>query len=208
MAWMVTAEARRFGPVVNLALRAAMFAMLIEVLRAGRQDPRFAGKGIGVRFGLVAMPSSLLVPALWARSKRRRRAAGLRADPYPAWMDNLWLSLLALDLAGNVFDLYDRYTHFDLIPHAHGTGALTAVFAWLFDLSPLGAVAAASVGHSLLEAQEYASDKAFGFRNVRGWWDVVGDLSAGAVGSVAYALAYQRFVRQPGHEAPSLLRGM
>jgi hypothetical protein len=204
---MVRVDPGAVGLVVNVALRAGMLAMLVEVLRAGRQDPRFVGKGIGVRFGLVAMPSSLLVPALWARSSWRRRAAGLPADAYPWSMDDLWLSMLALDLAGNVLDLYDRYTHFDLIPHAHGTGAVTATFAWLFDLPPGRAIALASLGHGLLEAQEYASDKVFAFRNVRGWWDVVGDLSAGAVGSVTYALAYERFVRRAGREAPSPLRG-
>ena len=124
------------GIVVNVVLRASMLAMLAAVTRAGRDDPRYVGKGSGVRFGLVAMPSSLLVPALWLRGRGRRRAAGLRPDPYPFWMDDLWISLLALDLAGNVLDLYDRYTHFDLIPHAHGTGALTVTVAWLLRLPP------------------------------------------------------------------------
>lgn len=191
------------GIVVNLALRASMLAMLAAVVRAGRDDPRYFGKGIGVRFGLVALPSSLLVPVLWLRMRRSRRAAGLSADPYPFWMDDLWISLLALDLAGNVFNLYDRHKHFDLMPHAHGTGALTVVVAWLLRLPPRRAIAVASVLHGLLEAQEYASDKAFGFRNVRGWWDVAGDLSAGAVGSVAYAVAYERLVRRAGREAAS-----
>ena len=55
-------------------------------------------------------------------------------------------------------------------------------------------------------AQEIASDKAFGLRNVRGWWDVAGDLGAGVVGAVAYAAAYQRWVRDAGREPPSPLR--
>jgi hypothetical protein len=193
------------GIVVNLALRTSMLAMMAAVVRAGRDDPRYAGKGIGVRFAAFALPSSLLVPGVWFRARGLRRASGQPADPYAAWMDDLWLSMLALDLAGNVFNLYDRYKHFDLIPHAHGTGALTVTVAWLLQLPPQGAVAVASVLHGLLEAQEYASDKAFGFRNVRGWWDVAGDLSAGAAGSVAYAVAYERLVRRPGREAASPL---
>ena len=196
---------RTGGLLLDVALRAGMFAMLGSVLRAGRADPRYVGKGIGVRFGLVAMPASLVVPALWLRGRRQRQAIGLPPDPFPAWMDDLWISMLALDLAGNVFDLYDRTKHFDLIPHAHGTGALTVTVAWLRGLPPERAIAVASVLHGLLEAQEYASDKAFGFRNVRGWWDVVGDLSAGAVGSVTYAVAYEHFVRRSGREAPSPL---
>jgi hypothetical protein len=200
-------ESRIVGPAVNVALRGGMLVLLASVLRAGRQDPRYAGKGIGVRFGLVAMPSSLLVPALWLRARRRGPASHGAPEPYPAWMDDVWLSMLALDLAGNVFDLYDRYKHFDLIPHAHGTGALTVTLAWLLRLPPRRAIAVASVLHGLLEAQEYASDKVFGFRNVRGWWDVAGDLGSGAVGSVAYAVAYEHLVRRAGREAPSPLSG-
>ena len=194
------------GALVNVALRIGTVAMLAEVLRAGRSDRRFAGKGIGVRFAAVGLPSSLIVPALWLGSRGRRRDAGLPPIPYPTWMDNAWLSMLALDLAGNVFDLYDSYTHFDLVPHAHGTGVVTVVAAWLFDLSPAGAIGVATVGHILLEVQEYASDVAFGFRNVRGQWDTIGDLTAGVVGSVAYAAAYDRLVRRANREPPSLLR--
>jgi hypothetical protein len=193
------------GSAVSVALRAAMVAMLAAVLRAGPTDPRYVGKGIGTRFGLFAMPASMLVPALWAR--RRLVAARRPAPPpaYPAWMDSAWLSMLALDLVGNVFDLYDRHAHFDLIPHAHGTGVLTVTVAWLLQVPMTRAIAIATVLHVLLEAQEVASDVVFGYRNVRGVWDEVGDLSAGAVGSLVYAAAYQRFVRDAGREAESPL---
>ena len=193
------------GIVVNVGLRASMLAMLAAVIRAGRDDPRYAGKGIGIRFAAFGLPASLLVPALWLRARRLGPVADPRDDRYPAWMDDVWLSMLTLDLVGNVFDLYDRYTHFDLLPHAHGTGALTVTLAWLLRLPPGSAIALASVLHGLLEAQEYASDKAFGFRNVRGAWDVGGDLGAGAVGAVAYAVAYERLVRGAGREAASPL---
>jgi hypothetical protein len=190
---------------VNLGLRAAMVAMLAAVLRAGPSDTRYVGKGIGTRFGLFAMPASLLVPALWLRRRivASRRSAPL--PPYPAWMDDAWVSMLALDLVGNVFDLYDRYTHFDLIPHAHGTGVLTVTVAWLLDVPMMRAICIATALHVLLEAQEVASDAVFGYRNVRGVWDEVGDLSAGAVGSLVYAAAYQRFVRDAGREPVSPL---
>jgi hypothetical protein len=102
--------------------------------------------------------------------------------------DNLYLSLFALDLAGNYFDLYDRYHYFDAIPHAHGTGAFTVAVAELLDLPPLSAVGVAQLGHIGLEAQEYYSDAWFGLKNVRGTWDTVNDLLAGAVGSLAYAI--------------------
>jgi hypothetical protein len=195
----------KFGSTVNIALRLAMLAMVAEVLRAGPDDPRFAGKGIATRFTLVGLPATLLVPALWAWNRRRRISRGLPPDAYPVWVDSLYVSLLALDLAGNVFDLYNHYTHFDLIPHAHGAGAITVLVAWLFRLPVSRAIVAAMIGHALLEGQEYASDVAFGLHNVRGPWDVAGDLSAGLAGSLVYAAAYQRFVRDVGREPPSTL---
>jgi hypothetical protein len=185
------------GLAVNVALRTGMLAMLAEVIRAGPDDPRFAGKGIGPRFGVFAMPATMLLPGVWFW---RRRRPGGAAEAYPVWIDNLFLSMLVLDLAGNVFDLYDRYEHFDLIPHAHGTGAITVVIAWLNRLPMRRAIVVATVGHVLLEAQEYASDRVFGLRNVRGAWDSIGDLSSGVVGSLVYAAAYQRFVRDAGRE--------
>lgn len=169
---------RGFGWLVNLALRIAIVGMLAEA-RRNPDDPRFRGKGIGTR-GLVMLPASLLFPL--AQLHRRRRSR-----PYPVWTDGLYLSLFALDLAGNHFDLYDRYTYFDAIPHAHGTGAATVAVAELLDLPPLSAVGVAQLAHIGLEAQEYYSDVLVGLRNVRGTWDTVNDLLAGAVGSILYA---------------------
>jgi hypothetical protein len=169
---------RALGWFVNVVLRGAIVAMLVEARRLP-DDPRFRGKGIGTR-GLVMLPASLLFPLAQLQSRRRDR-------PYPVWTDSLFLSIFALDLAGNHFDLYDRYTYFDAIPHAHGTGAATVAMAELLDLPPLSAVGVAQLGHIGLEAQEYYSDVMFGLRNVRGTWDTVNDLLAGAVGSIAYA---------------------
>ena len=188
--------------IVNVALRASMLAMLARVLSAGPDDHRFVGKGIGVRFSVVALPATMLVPAMWIGARARGRDV-----PYPAAIDALYVSLFALDLAGNVFDSYDSYTHFDLIPHAHGGGAIAVLFAWLFGMPVPDAVRWSIAGHVLLEAQEIASDKIFGLRNVRGWWDVAGDIGAGVVGAVVYAAAYEQLIRRAGHEAASPLRG-
>jgi hypothetical protein len=173
---------RLIGVLVNLLLRASIVAVLAEAL-ARPHDHRYAGKAIGKR-GLVMIPLSLVVPGTHAL---RTRAGA--AHPYPLWADNLWLSMFALDLAGNHFDWYDRYRHFDAIPHAHGTGAATVAVAEVLGLPPLSAVGVAQLGHILLEAQEYYSDVWFGLRNVRGTWDTVNDLLAGAAGSAAYAAA-------------------
>ena len=89
-------------------------------------------------------------------------------------------------MAGNFFDLYDRYKHFDLIPHGHGSGALGAVLLNAFGMQPLAAYGVANGIHGLLEAQEYLTDVFFGTHNVRGAWDSIGDLGAGLIGTAAY----------------------
>jgi len=186
---------RIFGLIVNLALRAGLVAMLRRVRRAGPDDHRFVDKGIGPRAAILVPAASLTIPILWLRHRR---------GGYPFWMDNLFLSIVGLDLAGNVFDWYDRYTHFDLIPHGHGTGAITVLAAWAPGLPVLSAVGVATVGHVLLEVQEWSSDEFYGFRNVRGTWDVIGDLSAGIVGTIVYGLLYTRFVRGADREPARL----
>ena len=169
---------RLLSVLVNLGLRGAILAMTAHIVRARKDDPRFAGKGLTPRFVGVGLPATLAVPAIWVTR---------RGGAYPWGVDSIYLSMFALDLAGNVFDLYDRYRHFDLIPHAHGAGAATVFAAWALDVPPLSAVGVAQVGHILLEAQEYGTDVVFGTRNVRGTWDTLGDLTAGVVGSLAYA---------------------
>jgi hypothetical protein len=89
-------------------------------------------------------------------------------------------------MAGNYFDLYDRYLHFDLIPHAHGSGALGAVLLNAFKMQPLAAYGAANGIHGLLEAQEILTDVFCGTHNVRGAWDSIGDLGAGLIGTSVY----------------------
>jgi hypothetical protein len=150
-------------------------------------DPRYAGKAIGTR-GLALVGASFLVPALQMTTRRDER--------YPLATDTLYLSIFALDLAANHANLYDRYKYFDAIPHFHGTGAATLVFADLMDRPLLSAVGVAQLGHILLEAQEYYSDVLFGLRNVRGTWDTVNDLLAGAAGSVVYAGIAHRLRRR------------
>lgn len=169
------------GVTLNAALRVSIGYFLLETLRHP-DDPRFAGKAIPMRNLLVVGGLSLLIPVLhlWRRRGKQR---------YPVWSDDLYLSIFWLDMAGNSFNLYNRYLHFDLIPHAHGTGAVAVVVREVFGLSPTGAFGAANGIHALLEAQEYATDVFFGTRNVRGWWDSTGDLAAGLLGSALYLRA-------------------
>jgi hypothetical protein len=195
-AWRDRSPMRLLGALVNVAIRWGMLAMLRHVSAAGSDDPRFSSKGIASRARLLVPLSQGTVPLLWLR----------RRGPYPFWMDDLYLSIVALDLAGNVLDLYDRYTHFDLIPHAHGSGAITVFFAWAVPAPMWSAVGMATVGHVVLEVQEYASDVLFGYRNVRGTWDVIGDLGAGIVGTAAYALPYYLLVRRHASSGEAVTR--
>jgi hypothetical protein len=180
------------GLLLNTALRLHLLYFLAEVLRRPG-DPRFAGKALPVRNALVVGGASLVFPALHLL----RRPRG-RWGRYPFWLDSLYLSIFWLDMAGNSLDLYDRYYYFDLLPHAHGTGAATVVAQAVLGLPALSAVGMATVLHLLLEAQEYYTDVLFGTHNVRGVSDTVNDLLAGLVGTGLYSAVYARLAaRRP-----------
>lgn len=171
------APARRAAILLNLLLRAHIAYFLAEVLR-NPHDRRFEGKAIPIRNLLIVGGLSLLFPGLHLLRRRWKN--------YPFWTDDLWLSLFWLDMAGNSFDLYDRYTHFDLIPHFHGTGAAAVAVQRGFGTSRERAFVVTNVLHTALEAQEFATDVFFGTHNVRGWWDSAGDILAGLLGTVGY----------------------
>lgn len=173
------------GLALNAALRVSILYFLAEVL-LNQNDARFAGKAIPIRNLVVVLTFSSLFPVAFRLTRRWGR--------YPVWLDDLYLSIFWLDMAGNSFDLYDRYFTFDLVPHFHSTGALAGVLGGL-DLSNLAAFGLANVIHMLLEAQEYYTDVFFGTHNVRGVFDTVNDLVVGVGRSAFYSLArpaYQR----------------
>ena len=174
--------------VVNAALRLSIIYFLAEVL-AKPDDPRFAGKAIPIRNLIVAGGLTQLFPVLHAVGKGLRRGPAVSWQRYPWSLDSLYLSIFWLDMAGNSFNLYDRYTHFDLIPHFHGTGATAIVLQHAFAVTPQVGINGANIIHLLLEIQEFVTDVLFGTYNVRGWWDIAGDLGAGLVGSWVYTTA-------------------
>jgi hypothetical protein len=174
-----SAGVKAIGIAANLALRLSILYFLVEVL-LNPNDPRFAGKAIPIRNTIIVATFTSLFPALRWIARRWRR--------YPVWLDNVYLSIFWLDMAGNSFDLYDRYFYFDLIPHFHSTGALAIVLRGL-GMSPLGALGVANTIHLGLEAQEYYTDVLFGTHNVRGVSDTVNDLAVGLAGTAIYMLA-------------------
>jgi hypothetical protein len=177
--------------LLNVLIRVHLAYFLWEVM-TNPDDPRFVGKAIPIRNLVIVGGMSLLFPAVQLFTKRWKR--------YPWGWDALYLSVYWLDMAGNSFDLYDSYTHFDLIPHFHGTGAFALVFNRAFGLSPLQAFLVANGAHGALEAQEIFTDVVFKTHNVRGWWDTAGDMIVGILGSLAHP-AIARRMRAP--TAPS-----
>ncbi len=182
----------RLGLGLGVALRLSILYFLAEVL-LHPDDPRFAGKAIPIRNLVVVLTFSALVPVLFLVMPQRWRR-------YPAWLDDLYLSIFWLDMAGNSFDLYDRYSLFDLIPHFHGTGALAVTLRGV-GLSHLGAFGTANLIHMVLEAQEYYTDVFFGTHNVRGVSDTINDVLAGVGGTAVYGLA-RYAVERRGERAP------
>ena len=168
---------RVLGLAVNVLLRLSLLYFLAEVL-LNPDDPRFAGKALPIRNLVIVGGLSLLFPAL------RLVRHGWRS--YPVWVDNLYLSIFWLDMAGNSFNLYNRFNYFDLIPHFHGTGAAAVVIQRVLGLPVLTAVGLANIVHLLLEAQEYYTDVLAGTHNVRGAGDVVNDLLVGLLGAAIY----------------------
>ncbi len=168
---------------LNVALRVMMVGLAAEAI-IWSDDPRFAGKGIGIRNAIVVGSYSLVLPAIhWLRRPW---------SSYPWWTDALWLSVPWLDMVGNSLDLYDTYRYFDLVSHSHGPGAVTVVLMELARLPLFASVGIVQVGHILLEAQEYYTDVFLGTNNITDVADPVNDMLVGAVASVAYALLYQR----------------
>lgn len=174
------------GLFLNVAIRLSILYFLGEVLLFP-DDPRFAGKAIPIRNFIIVITLSLLFPFFHFLRKKWKK--------YPFWMDNLYLSIFWLDMAGNSLNLYDTYFYFDLIPHFHSTAALAAVLLGAFGFSFWGGVGLANIIHVLLEAQEYYTDVFLGTHNVRGTFDVVNDLVVGVVGTIFYGLIFVWFTK-------------
>lgn len=179
------------GLLLNLAIRISVLYFLGEVLLFP-DDPRFAGKAIPIRNLIIVISLSLVFPAL--HFLKRRWNGSTRH--YPFWLDNLYLSIFWLDMAGNSFNLYDTHFYFDLIPHFHGTGAISAVLAGAFGLPFLSAIGLGNIIHMLLEAQEYYTDVFFNTHNVRGVFDVVNDLVFGILGTIIYTALVNVFIKK------------
>lgn len=183
------------GLIVNIALRLTLLYFLGEVLLLP-DDPRFAGKAIPIRNLIIVVTFSLLLPFIYWLMKKWSGYPFKKWQKYPWWLDNLYLSIFWLDMAGNSFNLYDTYPHFNLIPHFHGAGAIAVIFFGAFGISGLASVGLATIIHVLLEAQEYYTDVFAGTHNVGDISDTINDLLAGILGSLIYLAIFLWFRRQ------------
>ena len=126
--------------------------------RQPQSDPRFAGKGIAIRDLILAGAAlTLVVPAVHITRGRGKQ--------YPLRADCLLLSVMALDMAGNGFGLYEQPWRFDLIAHGYGPAALMLALA-LTGIGWTASVLTANGGHVLLEIQEAATDALLATNNV------------------------------------------
>jgi hypothetical protein len=144
---------------VNVFLRVLIVAFAVEAVVA-KPDPRFAGKGIAVRDLILAGAAlTLVIPAL--------HVIRGRGKPYPLRSDCLLLSVMALDMAGNSFGLYEQPWRFDLVAHGYGPGAVMLALG-LAGIGWTASMLAVNGGHVLLEIQEAATDALFATHNVHG----------------------------------------
>ena len=167
---------------LDIALRIAIAVFAVDSW-LNPTDPRYEGKNLGGR-NVFILFFTLLVPFYyWARREWPK---------YPVWWDVLYLSVFALDMAGNFLDLYNTMEGFDHIPHFHGPGAFAVVFAAAFGFAPIAAAGFATILHTTLEVQEFYADLYAGTKNVRGLFDSMNDLSAGLLGVGIYLVLYYR----------------
>ncbi len=166
---------------VNVLLRLLILAFTIDALiNAG--DDRFAGKALGPRNVGILLGLSMLFPLLQAVRGQWKR--------YPVWYDNLYLSIFALDMAGNTLNLYNTVEWWDHIPHFHGPGALAAVFMGAFGLGAIAAAGLSTMLHVALETQEYYGDVLLHTHNVNGIQDSMNDILFGLAGVVVYTIVF------------------
>jgi hypothetical protein len=178
---------------VNVLLRLLIVVFTVDALiNAG--DDRFAGKALGPRNVGILLGLSLLFPLLQAVRGQWKR--------YPMWYDNLYLSIFALDMAGNSLNLYNTVEWWDHVPHFHGPGALTIVLIGAFGLTRLAAAGFTTILHTALEIQEFYGDVFLHTHNVNGVQDTVNDELYALLGVAAYLVIFSRSMYLRRRRAP------
>ena len=151
------------GAIVNVLLRLAILAMTIDALVNGA-DARFAGKAPAPRDILISFGFAMLFPLFWKLRYQKREWS-----EYPWWLDDLYLSLFAFDMAGNSLGFYNQIgPAFNDVTHTYGNGALVIVLAGAFGFTTLEAMGLTTILHLILQVEEYYGDKLLGTHNIVG----------------------------------------
>lgn len=175
----------RPAAILNLAAKALLVAMLLYAV-ANPDMPRFSGKAMEIRAVLYTL-AMLLIPLGWVLKGR--------PPPYPHGADALFAGPFLVDVAGNVFDLYDPVIWFDDAAHAVTWMLLVLAFGSLLlrlRLAPWITTALCigfgSVTHVLWEIGEYLimMSGTTGLQLTYG--DTIGDLAASLSGSIVAGL--------------------
>jgi hypothetical protein len=167
---------------LNLGLKALLLAML--AVSVASEAPHLEGKAMAAR-ALTYPLAVLAVPAGWWACGCPR--------PYPHGLDALIALPFAIDVAGNLANLYAG-SWFDRVAHLANWAILTTACGALLCRLPIGRLAAAglalgfgSVTHTLWELVEYVvmSLGASGLQLTYG--DTIGDLALSLAGSAVGA---------------------
>jgi hypothetical protein len=173
---------------------------------------QFEGKAFGAR--LVAYPlMMLLVPAVWALVRERRRRRGGEVGPLP-WDGFAWIMApFLVDVTGNTLDLYDRIWWWDDANHAVnwfmlslGSGLLLARGdvrpRWALGLLVAGLGALLAIGWELGEWWAFIRH---GTELDTAYTDTLGDEALGTLGGIAAgAVIAARGTRAPSRSPQPL----
>jgi hypothetical protein len=169
---------------VNIAVKAA-FAVLLIMVALGHDWPQLQGKAVGLR--LVFYPlSALVVPVTWWLRGRRGR--------YPHDVDALLVAPFAIDLAGNLLNLFDSVSWWDDANHLVNWALLVAAVGRLLRRTTLAqlvriglATGFGAVAAILWELGEYVTFVQHSTERFTAYRDTMGDEALGLTGSVVGA---------------------
>jgi hypothetical protein len=198
----------RYWRAVALALKAALAGLLLFALVHPDWE-RFADKAMGAR--AIAYPlAALVVPAVWATSRRLRRAG------CPWDIDALLIAPFVIDVAGNAADLFDTVGWFDDACHFGNWALLSAAAGaalrrgpaippWMLALCCAGIGAMAAILWELAEFGVFIQDTP---ETVGIYRDTIGDESLGLAGAtlagVLTAVRAGRREPRPATSTPSM----
>lgn len=174
---------------VNVGVK-ALFVVLLVLTAIGHDWPQLQGKAVPLRLAFYPL-AALIVPAVWWARGRR--------DRYPHDVDALLVAPFAIDLAGNLLDLFDTITWWDDANHLVNWALLVAAIGRLLARTRLDrlvriglAVGFGAVSATLWELGEYLAFVQNSAEQFTAYRDTMGDETLGLTGSVIGAVLTSR----------------